>query len=442
MNITNHKLDGAAFIPTKKTSGRMREPKFLVMHYTAGWSADSAISVLGDGPGNRKASAHIVMARDGSITQMVPFDTKAWHAGPSKHGDYEGLNSNSIGIEIVNIGFVRPHADGSFTLHSGTNRVLEDVMDKSEWIEQEYPKVGSGPWLWQNYTPEQLDSLDTLVAALLEEYPSIEWIVSHEEIDTRGWKTDPGPAFPMERYQEQLNRASGSEEDDRVGDVYTVSAPKTGQLKAHPADVVVHLKYVSLLNHGQQVVFVEQSTMRPKMWRVKWWDNGQLLFGWVNSDFLKSASKPIESLPSADSIPTDLPELSWEETMKEVRLLLKDDKFVRVTFEKDGVFMTALVETGDLIDKEIISSPTEKPVKHEYESPPLDVRVTTVDGLNIRDSAPYESKDGVRLGEIVGQFAEGNQVNVVRDNGDGWLYINYWINGVRKDGWINERYVK
>ncbi|MEK1852072.1 MAG: N-acetylmuramoyl-L-alanine amidase [Phyllobacterium sp.] len=54
-------------------------------------------------------SAHLVVRRDGCITQCVPFNVVAWHAGRSqwisRNGTrFAGLNSNSIGIEIENWG--------------------------------------------------------------------------------------------------------------------------------------------------------------------------------------------------------------------------------------------------------------------------------------------------------------------------------------------------
>ena len=47
-----------------------------------------------------RVSAHIMINREGLITQYVPFTQRAWHAGES---DYEGranCNDYSIGIEL------------------------------------------------------------------------------------------------------------------------------------------------------------------------------------------------------------------------------------------------------------------------------------------------------------------------------------------------------
>ena len=47
-----------------------------------------------------KVSSHLLIKRDGSITQFVPFNKKAWHAGVSIFKDREDCNEFSIGIEL------------------------------------------------------------------------------------------------------------------------------------------------------------------------------------------------------------------------------------------------------------------------------------------------------------------------------------------------------
>ena len=73
----------------------------------SGNDADSAIRTL-TGP-KYKASAHLVIGRDGAITQLVPFDTVAWHAGISCWEGREGLNRLSLGIELDNAGALTRH---------------------------------------------------------------------------------------------------------------------------------------------------------------------------------------------------------------------------------------------------------------------------------------------------------------------------------------------
>jgi N-acetylmuramoyl-L-alanine amidase len=102
MKIENHLLSGEKidFKNSPNISGKFKTGLLdtIVIHYTAGSSRESSVSTLIN-PGS-KASAHLVIGRDGKITQLVPFDTIAWHAGNSSYKGRVGLNSYSIGIEI------------------------------------------------------------------------------------------------------------------------------------------------------------------------------------------------------------------------------------------------------------------------------------------------------------------------------------------------------
>lgn len=47
-----------------------------------------------------RVSAHFLIARDGALTQFVPCDKRAWHAGASRWCGRERCNDFSIGIEL------------------------------------------------------------------------------------------------------------------------------------------------------------------------------------------------------------------------------------------------------------------------------------------------------------------------------------------------------
>ena len=52
-------------------------PTFLIIHYTATDTASSPINWFKDTKANtQKIAAHIVLGKDGAITQMVPFNKK------------------------------------------------------------------------------------------------------------------------------------------------------------------------------------------------------------------------------------------------------------------------------------------------------------------------------------------------------------------------------
>ena len=109
-----------------------------------------------------RVSAHILIARDGLVTQYVPFNQKAWHAGESSFEGRINCNEFSIGIEL-----------------EGT--------DDTE------------------YTEEQYHSLTQVTQALLLEYPKInrERIMGHSSL-APDRKTDPGPSFNWDAYLHAL----------------------------------------------------------------------------------------------------------------------------------------------------------------------------------------------------------------------------------------------
>jgi AmpD protein len=47
-----------------------------------------------------EVSAHILIRRDGSVVQFVPFTERAWHAGESCFRGHHRCNDFSIGIEL------------------------------------------------------------------------------------------------------------------------------------------------------------------------------------------------------------------------------------------------------------------------------------------------------------------------------------------------------
>ena len=73
MKIQNHRLiadDGTPvrYVETPNKSGLMT-PEYLVMHYTAGSSAEGSVSWMCNPAA--KAAAHLVIGRDGSLTQAL-----------------------------------------------------------------------------------------------------------------------------------------------------------------------------------------------------------------------------------------------------------------------------------------------------------------------------------------------------------------------------------
>ena len=70
-----------------------------------------------------KVSCHYLINRKGNIIQMVKDSNIAWHAGKSKWKKFSNLNSNSIGIELVNKGH-------DYGYQNFSNAQIKSLIDK------------------------------------------------------------------------------------------------------------------------------------------------------------------------------------------------------------------------------------------------------------------------------------------------------------------------
>jgi N-acetyl-anhydromuramoyl-L-alanine amidase len=100
-----------------------------------------------------RVSAHVLVRRDGSAVQYVPFHRRAWHAGTSQWRGRGCCNDFSIGIEL-----------------EGTDATP--------------------------YEPAQYEALARIAAELCGAYPALapDAVVGHSDV-APGRKTDPGIAF-------------------------------------------------------------------------------------------------------------------------------------------------------------------------------------------------------------------------------------------------------
>jgi len=110
-----------------------------------------------------KVSSHLFIDREGLLTQFVPFDKAAWHAGVSEFKGRDNCNEFSIGIEL-----------------EGTDDL--------------------------EYSSNQYKTLIGVTKALMEAYPNIsaDNIVGHQDIAPVR-KTDPGEAFDWDLYKSSLS---------------------------------------------------------------------------------------------------------------------------------------------------------------------------------------------------------------------------------------------
>jgi len=110
-------------------------------------------------------SAHFFIARDGALTQFVPLDRRAWHAGQSCWAGRTACNDFSLGIEL-------------------------EGCDE------------------QPFTEAQYSALAALLANLRTVVPGLDAarLVGHSDI-APGRKTDPGPYFEWTRVRNALDDA-------------------------------------------------------------------------------------------------------------------------------------------------------------------------------------------------------------------------------------------
>jgi AmpD protein len=116
--------------------------------------------------GSLRVSSHVVVTRDGTVTQYVGFTERAWHAGKSIYQGREACNDFSVGVELEGI----------------------DTLP---------------------YEPTQYAALAAVVAALCAAYPRLspDRVVGHSDI-APGRKTDPGPAFDWPRARRLIAAAA------------------------------------------------------------------------------------------------------------------------------------------------------------------------------------------------------------------------------------------
>lgn len=77
-------------------------PSMVVIHFTAMDGPEVALARLCDP--QTEVSAHYLVSSCGALTQMVPEEDRAWHAGAGSWQGQDDINSRSIGIELDNLG--------------------------------------------------------------------------------------------------------------------------------------------------------------------------------------------------------------------------------------------------------------------------------------------------------------------------------------------------
>lgn len=179
--IVDHEFVGIKQYLTPNSSPKTITPKYIVLHYTASDRYEQCIDRFMQA--TTKASAHFVISREGSCTQLAPMNRPTWHAGVSAYKGQTSINNLSVGIELVNWG---PLTQKQGKFYSWTNKEIDedDVFTDSKGR------------AWQVYTEAQLNKLSSMLKEIVAQY-NIEEIIRHEDICVpKGRKQDTGPAMP------------------------------------------------------------------------------------------------------------------------------------------------------------------------------------------------------------------------------------------------------
>jgi N-acetylmuramoyl-L-alanine amidase len=267
LQIQNDRLASAQFVAATKNTEPFLQGAMdtIIIHYTAGSSAASSITSLTDPA--VKASAHVVVGRDGVITQLVPFNIIAWHAGPSQYGNRKGFNQYSIGIEIDNAGLLEKRGNKYYS-----------------WFGKEYPenevvfathRNQQTPSYWHAYTEPQLAAVEELCRVLVNTYP-IKYILGHEEISP-GRKVDPGPAFPLNKLRQRIF-GSGRDEISAESASEGKAIVQVDQLNIRSGASISAERVALPLPKGQRVRILEA--------REGWYRVSTEITGWVSAKFI------------------------------------------------------------------------------------------------------------------------------------------------------------
>ena len=165
LSIKNHLIEGADYFLSPNQSDRSENIDLVVIHCISlpegSFNNDNPTKLFLNELDFKKhdsfksleglkVSAHILIERNGSLIQFVPFNKCAWHAGQSNYAGRDRCNEFSIGIELK----------GSIK---------------------------------EEFTNDQYSVLNDLLDLLKKEYGDMD-VVGHSEI-APDRKNDPGPYF-------------------------------------------------------------------------------------------------------------------------------------------------------------------------------------------------------------------------------------------------------
>lgn len=231
MKIKNFKFvdaDHSNQSPNKR-KGVLPKDIVIVLHYTASGGKTGGGDASYLSRASSRASAQLVIGREGDLHQLMDLNEIAWHAGKSSYNGRSDVNSFSIGIELDNWGWL-------------DDRGI-DLPD-----EEIHRETRNGKHLWEKYSEKQLEMAEKVIESI-KNYPKFNVIdiVGHEDVSP-GRKQDPGPALSafMEKIRNKYD--------------FELTKPKTAvnlNLRAYP---VLPSTILTTILKGTEVEVLETQT--------------------------------------------------------------------------------------------------------------------------------------------------------------------------------------
>jgi N-acetylmuramoyl-L-alanine amidase len=168
-----------------------KEVEILVLHYTASLFNRSLMLLT-----KNVSSHYLVDEKPKKIYRLVNEDKRAWHAGVSYWREEGDVNSASLGIEIVGVGY---------TYGNLTKIEYDREKEEDKWVEEmrKMRHIGEkgllGKRTWHDFPDYQITSVIELSKAIVKKYKiEPENVVGHSDVAPNR-KVDPGPKFPWKK---------------------------------------------------------------------------------------------------------------------------------------------------------------------------------------------------------------------------------------------------
>lgn len=156
---------------------------------------------------NVESHAHILINRDGLVSQFIPFNEKIAHPIDGSWDGTGDLASRSVTIMFENYGRLSKRGEEFVSACGqviGTSDVFTGIHQNEESLSY-----------WQKFTDSQVQLAEKIIRCLSSTY-QVKYILGYEEV-CPGLQTDPGPAFPLEIMRRKIMKGSFINQSESQG---------------------------------------------------------------------------------------------------------------------------------------------------------------------------------------------------------------------------------